>query len=42
MIENLEFIKKNGIRTFLKHEKQRWIHDNKIFCVHTKKYYELP
>ena len=42
MIENLEFIKKNGIRMFLKHEKQRWIHDNKIFCVHTKKYFELP
>jgi hypothetical protein len=41
MIENLEFIKKNGIRTFLKHEKQRWIRDNKIFCVHTKKYFEI-
>ena len=39
MIENLEFISKNGIRKFIKHEKQRWIKNKKVFCVHNKKYY---
>lgn len=37
MIENLENIKKNGIRKFLKEEKKRWIKGNKIFCVHNRK-----
>jgi len=41
MIHNLEFIKENGLRKFLKNEKQKWIKDNKIFCVHNKKYFEM-
>ena len=39
MIENLENIRKNGIRKFINKEKKRWIKGNKIFCVHNKKYY---
>ena len=41
MIENLEFIHQNGIRKFIKHEKQRWIQGKKVFCVHHKKYFDL-
>ena len=41
MIENLEFIHKKGIRYFIKREKERWIKNNKIFCVHKKEYYEI-
>ena len=39
MIDNLEFIKTQGIRAFLRNEKKRWIKDKKVFCVHDKKYY---
>jgi len=39
MIENLEYIRNNGIRKFMKNEKQRWIKDGKIICVHNKRYY---
>jgi len=41
MIENLGFIEKNGIRKFIKSEEKRWIKDNKIFCVHNKKYFDI-
>ncbi len=41
MINNLNDIEKNGIRSFLKQEEKRWIKGNKIFCVHDKKYYEI-
>ena len=41
MIKNLEFIKDKGIRKFINKEKQRWIKDDKIFCVHRKKYFSL-
>jgi hypothetical protein len=41
MIENLEYIKGNGIRKFLINEERRWIKGNKLFCVHNKKRYEL-
>ncbi len=41
MRENLENIKKKGIRKFIESEKKRWMKGNKIFCVHNKKYYEM-
>jgi hypothetical protein len=41
MIDNLEFIDKNGIRKFIKNEDKKWIKGNKIFCVHNKKYFGL-
>ena len=41
MIENLENIRKNGIRKFIETEKEKWIKDNKIFCVHNKKYFDI-
>ena len=41
MIENLENIKKRGIRKFINGEKKRWIKGNKIFCVHKKRYFDL-
>ncbi len=41
MIENLENIKKLGIRKFIEKEKKRWIKGNKIFCVHKKEYFPI-
>ena len=41
MIENLESIKKLGIRKFIEKEKKRWIKGGKIFCVHRKEYYPI-
>lgn len=41
MIENLENIKKNGTRKFIKQEKKKWMKTGKVFCVHRKKYYDL-
>ena len=41
MIENLENIEKFGIRKFIGKEKKRWTKNNKIFCVHNKKYFNL-
>jgi hypothetical protein len=38
-IENLEFIRDNGIKRFLENERKRWICEEGIFCVHDKKYY---
>ena len=40
MIENLEFIKKNGIRKFIKKEEKKWISPDGIICVHNKKVYK--
>jgi hypothetical protein len=34
MIENLEYIKKHGVKKFLKREEKRWIKADKIYCVH--------
>jgi hypothetical protein len=36
-IENLEFIRKSGIRKFVALERKRWISEKGIFCVHDKK-----
>ena len=41
MLENLDFIHKNGIRTFIEHEKERWIKNDKILCVHRKEYFDI-
>ena len=41
MIENLENIKKLGIRKFIEKEKKRWIKGNQIYCVHKKQYYSF-
>ena len=38
MIDNLKFINSNGIRKFIKHEKQRWMQGDKIYCVHKKEF----
>lgn len=41
MIENLEYIRDNGIRKFIQHEKRRWVKGDKVYCVHRKKYYKI-
>jgi hypothetical protein len=39
-IENLEFIRREGIRKFVAKERERWISGKGIFCVHDGKYYK--
>jgi len=39
-IENLEYIKGNGIKKFIKKELKRWVSKKGILCVHDKKYYK--
>ncbi len=39
-IENLEYIRKNGIRKFVAAERKRWICEKGVFCVHDKNYYK--
>lgn len=41
MNENLAFIKDNGIKKFICNEKDRWMKDGRIFCVHNQKYYDM-
>jgi hypothetical protein len=41
-IDNLVFIRDNGIKRFLERERRRWISDKGIICVHDKKYYPIP
>lgn len=38
-IENLEFIREHGIRKFVARERERWISEKGVFCVHDKQYY---
>lgn len=38
-IENLKYIRENGIKKFIEKEHKRWVSDKGIFCVHDKKYY---
>jgi len=38
-IENLEYIRDNGIRKFLTKEREKWVSEQGIFCVHDKKFY---
>lgn len=40
MIKNLGFIEKNGIRSFLRKEKEKWKKGQEVFCVHKKEYYK--
>ena len=39
-IENLEFIKKDGIEKFLAQQNEKYVTDKGTFCVHDKKIYE--
>ena len=41
MIANLEFIHKKGIEMFVKQEKEKWMKDGTIFCIHNKEYYKI-
>jgi hypothetical protein len=41
MIDNLQNIKKLGIRKFVEKEKKRWTKGNQVFCVHRKEYYPI-
>jgi len=38
-IDNLEFICRKGTDSFVENERQRWISDKGLLCVHDKKYY---
>lgn len=38
-IENLEYIKDNGIKAFVEKENKKWVSDKGTLCVHDKKYY---
>ncbi len=38
-IENLDYIRDNGIRRFIEREHQRWVSDRGVLCVHDKKHY---
>lgn len=39
-IENLKFIKAQGIRRFVEKEAKRWFSKRGILCVHDRKYYQ--
>lgn len=41
MINNLKLIKDKGIRKFLRQQKKKYIKDQKVLCIHNKKYYDL-
>jgi len=41
MIENLKFIKNNGIRKFIKKQKAKYQNNNKIYCIHRKEYHNI-
>ena len=38
-IENIVFIRDNGIRRFLERERKKYISSKGIFCVHDKRFY---
>lgn len=38
-IENLEFIRDNGIEAFLEKEEKKWVNEEGTLCVHDKKRY---
>lgn len=39
-IENLNYIRNNGIKKFIEKENKKWISNQGILCVHDKKYYK--
>jgi hypothetical protein len=41
MIDNLNYIEKNGIRKFIGKERKKWIKGEKVLCIHDKMYYSL-
>lgn len=40
-IENLKYIKENGLKKFIEKEHKRWISSKGVLCVHDKKYYKI-
>lgn len=40
-IENLEYIRDNGLDAFIGKEHRRWVTDDGILCIHDKKYYSF-
>ncbi len=40
-IENLTYIRDNGMKKFVEEEHRKWVFDKGILCVHDKKYYEI-
>lgn len=38
-IENLEFIRDNGINAFIKRERDRWQSPRGVLCVHDRNYH---
>jgi hypothetical protein len=40
-IENLEYIRDNGLDSFIEKEYRRWVTDAGVLCVHDKKIYPL-
>jgi hypothetical protein len=40
-IENLEYIRDQGMEKFLGNEHKKWIFGKSILCVHDRKYYEI-
>jgi len=41
MIENLESIRKDGVRKFVKMEIKKWTKGDRVFCVHDKEYHVM-
>lgn len=39
-IENLIYIRDQGIRKFIVRERERWCSELGVFCVHDKRHYE--
>lgn len=39
-IDNLKYIRNNGIKKFMEAECRKWVFDKGILCVHDKKYYK--
>jgi hypothetical protein len=39
-IDNLEYIRDNGIKKFIEAENRKWVSGKGILCVHDKKYYK--
>lgn len=40
-IENLECIRDHGMERFLERERERWVADGRVLCVHDKNYYPV-
>lgn len=38
-IENLRYVKVNGIKSFLEREEKKWVNPEGVFCVHDRKRY---